>query len=158
MQKYFAVNSNSIIFVQYCTGNLVKAFIERANDGTYGVYVDLEDDTLNYGIHGNGASAKEAIDDFMSAYEAMKEFHRQKGKNFVEATFDFQYDMASFLQYFSSKFTLAGLQNITGVSQAQLSQYASGYRKPGAKTVKRIETSLHNFATEISLVHYNIRL
>jgi hypothetical protein len=79
--------------------NRIKAFIERGNDGTYGVYVDLEDDTLNYGIHGNGASAKEAIDDFMSAYAAMQEFHRQKGKYFVEAIFDFQYDMASFLQY-----------------------------------------------------------
>jgi hypothetical protein len=134
--------------------NRVKAFIERGNDGTYGVYVDLEDNTLNYGIHGNGASAKEAIDDFISAYAAMQEFHRQKGKHFVEATFEFQYDMASFLQYYSNKFTFAGLQNITGVSQAQLSQYVSGYRKPGAKTVKRIETSLHSFAKEISQVHF----
>ena len=32
----------------------VKAFIERGNDGSYGVYVDLEDNTLNYGIIGDG--------------------------------------------------------------------------------------------------------
>ena len=134
----------------------VKAFIERANDGMYSVYVDLEDNRLNYGIHGVGKSAKQAVDDFMSAYEAMKDLHNEKGKEFVEAVFDFQYDMASFLQYFSDKFTFAGLQNITGVSQAQLSQYASGYRKPGAKTVKKIEASLHNFAEEISQVHFTI--
>jgi len=27
--------------------NTVKAFIERGNDGTYGVYVDLEDNSFN---------------------------------------------------------------------------------------------------------------
>jgi len=135
---------------------LIKAFIERANDGTYSVYVDLENNHLNYGIHGTGVSANQAVDDFMSAYEAMKELHSEKGKEFVEAKFDFQYDMASFLQYYSNKFTFAGLQNITGVSQAQLSQYASGYRKPGVKTVKRIEASLHSFAKEISQVHFTV--
>lgn len=36
----------------------VKAFIERGNDGTYGVYIDLLDKTLNYGIHGDGKTAK----------------------------------------------------------------------------------------------------
>ena len=34
--------------------NKVKAFIERVADGTYSVYIDLEDDTLNYGIIGEG--------------------------------------------------------------------------------------------------------
>ena len=37
----------------------VKAFIERGNDGSYGVYVDLEDNTLNYGIIGDGKTIKE---------------------------------------------------------------------------------------------------
>ena len=132
----------------------VKAFIERGNDGIYSVYVDLENNPLNYGIHGIGNSAKEAVDDFMSAYETMKEFHHKKGKEFIETKFDFQYDVASFLQYYSNKFTFAGLQNITGINQTQLSQYANGYRKPGAKTVKKLETSLHNFAKEISQVHF----
>jgi len=58
----------------------VKAFIERGNDGCYSVYVDLQDKTLNYGIHGTGVTVKEAVNDFMSAYEAMKKFHLQKNK------------------------------------------------------------------------------
>ena len=132
----------------------VKAFIERGGGGNYSVYVDPENNPLNYGIHGTGKSAKGAIDDFISAYETMREFHHQKGKEFVEAEFDFQYDVASFLQYYSDRFTFAGLQNITGVNQTQLSQYVSGYRKPGPKTVKKIELSLHNFAKEIGQVHF----
>ena len=132
----------------------VKAFIERGKDGTYGVYVDLEDDTLNYGIHGTGNSAKDAVDDFMSSYEAMKEFYHQRNKFFVEANFIFQYDVASFLQYYSDKFTLVGLQNITGINQRQLGHYVNGHRKPGIKTVKKIEKSLHHFAKDLSQVQF----
>ena len=40
--------------------NKVKAFIERANDGSYSVYIDLDDKTLNYGIHGEGETVEEA--------------------------------------------------------------------------------------------------
>ena len=132
----------------------VKAFIERGNDGAYSVYVDLEDNTLNYGIHGNGNTTKEAIDDFISAYEAMKEFYAQKGKMFVEAKFKYVYDTASFLAYYSNVLSLAGLQRITGVNQGQLSHYVTGRRKPSQKTVQKIEKSLHNFANEISQVHF----
>ena len=132
----------------------VKAFIERGNDGNYSVYVDLEDKTLNYGIHGTGKTAKEAINDFMSAYETMKEFHHKKNKEFVEANFEFVYDVPSLLSYYSNIISLAGLHRLTGINQAQLSQYVIGYRKPGPKTVKKIETSLHIFAKELSQVQF----
>ncbi|MCL2417643.1 MAG: DNA-binding protein, partial [Bacteroidales bacterium] len=79
----------------------VKTFIERGNDGSYSVYVNLEDKTLNYGIHGTGKTAKEAVNDFISAYETMKEFHNIKGKEFVEANFNFVYDVPSLLSYYS---------------------------------------------------------
>jgi len=132
----------------------VKAFIERGNDGNYSVYVDLEDKTLNYGIHGTGTTAKEAVNDFISAYETMKEFHHKKDKEFVEANFEFVYDVPSLLSYYSNVLSLAGLHRLTGINQAQLSQYVSGYRKPGPKTVKKIETSLHTFAKELSQVQF----
>lgn len=76
--------------------NKVKAFIERGTDGTYGVYVDLNDETLNYGIHGDGATKQEAIDSFMTAYEDMKKIYEKDGNPFVEAKFSFHYDVVSF--------------------------------------------------------------
>ena len=48
--------------------NKVKAFIERANDGSYSVYIDLDDNTLNYGIHGEGETVEEALTDFKASY------------------------------------------------------------------------------------------
>ena len=71
---------------------IVKAFIEKGNDGTYGVYVDLNDCTLNYGIHGDGNTPEQAIEDFKAGYIEMKEVYKEEGINFVEAEFDFLYD------------------------------------------------------------------
>ncbi|MDR0824602.1 MAG: helix-turn-helix transcriptional regulator [Prevotella sp.] len=132
----------------------VKAFIERGNDGTYGVYVDLSDNTLNYGIIGDGKTARDAIDDFKNSYTEMKAFHAKENIPFVEAEFEFKYDVASFLSFFSNKFSLAGLQSITGINQKQLSHYVNGRKKPTAKTVEKIEKSIHEFANELSQVNF----
>ena len=132
----------------------IKAFIERSNDGNYSVYVDLENKALNYGIHGTGKTAKEAVNDFISAYETMKEFHHKKNKRFQEAHFEYVYDVPSLLSYYSNILSLAGLHRLTGINQAQLSQYAIGYRKPSPKTVKKIESSLQAFGKEISQVEF----
>lgn len=72
--------------------NSVKAFIERSVNGTYSIYVDLDDNTLNYGIHGTGDTVKEAMEDFEASYEGMKELHRSHGLRFVEASFDYYYE------------------------------------------------------------------
>jgi len=130
----------------------VKALIERGNDGSYGVYVDLEDKTLNYGIIGDGKTVKEAIDDFNNSYKEMHELYKSENKYFKETEFVFKYDTASFLAYYSNILSLAGLGRLTGIAQGQLSHYVTGRRKPSQKTVLKIEKSLHKFAEEISQV------
>ena len=130
----------------------VKAFIERGNDGSYGVYVDLEDNLLNYGIIGEGKTTKEAVDDFYNSYKEMKELYESENKHFEEAEFEFKYDTASFLAYYSNVLSLAGLGRLTGIAQGQLSHYVTGKRKPSPKTVQKIEKSLHEFAAEIAQV------
>lgn len=134
--------------------NTVKAFIEVGTDGAYSVYVDLEDTTLNYGIHGTGDTVKEAVDDFVSAYKAMKAFHQQQGKKFVEAEFEYHYDMASFLQFYATYFSLAGLSRMTGIHQGQLSHYVTGHRTPSRRTVEKIDNSVHHFAKKLSQVQF----
>jgi hypothetical protein len=130
----------------------IKTFIERGNDGSYGVYVDLEDNNLNYGIIGDGKTIKEAIDDFYNSYKEMKELYISENKHFEEAEFEFKYDTASFLAYYSNVLSLAGLGRLTGIAQGQLSHYVTGRRKPSPKTVRKIEKSLHEFAAEIAQV------
>jgi len=128
----------------------VKAFIEIGNDNTYSVYVDLDDNTLNYGIHGNGNTVREAVADFLSAYQAMKDFFAIKNEKFIETKFEFHYDVASFLSYYGNIITLAGLQRLTGINQGQLSHYVTRRKRPTPKTTQKIETALHKFGQELS--------
>jgi len=134
--------------------NRVKAFIEIGKDGTYSVYVDLDDNTLNYGIHGTGDTVKDAVEDFASAYEAMKDFYRQKGKVFVEASFEYHYDISSFLQYYSTYFSLTGLSRMTGIHQERLSHYVNGTRNPSKRTIQKIDTSIRDFAKNLNQVQF----
>ena len=134
--------------------NTVKAFIEIGKDATYSVYVDLEDNTLNYGIHGTGDTVKDAVEDFVSSYKAMKELYHNKGKEFVEAEFEYHYDMASFLQFYSTYFSLAGLSRMTGIHQGQLSHYVTGRRVPSRRTVEKIDSSIHRFSKQLSQVQF----
>ena len=132
----------------------VKVFIERGSDGTYGVYVDLKDTTLNYGIHGSGKTAKEALEDFKTSYTEMKAFYKEMDKKFVEAEFSYHYDTASFLSYYSNILSLAGLERLTGINQGQLSHYVNGHRKPSKKTEEKIEKKLHQFADDLRQVEF----
>lgn len=135
------------------TERKVTVLIERGTDGTFGAYI--ETNPLPYGIIGDGDTAKDAISDFMNSYDEMKAFYKETGKEFVEAEFDFKYDMTSFLSYYSDRLSLAGLERITGVNQGQLSHYMTGHRNPSKRTVEKIETSLHKFAEELMEVQFH---
>ncbi len=132
----------------------VQAFIERGADGTYSIYIDLDENQLTYGIIGDGKTVEEAVTDFKITYGDMKKLYAEKNKPFEEVNFQFVYDVASFLAYYSKVLSLAGLHRLTGINQGQLSHYVTGRRKPSVKTIEKIEHSLHQFASELSQVHF----
>ena len=128
----------------------IRVFIERAKDGIYSAYMP-DDNNLKFNAIGEGATAKEAQEDFLAVVDAFRVDFPEE----VEALeFDFSYDVASFLAYYSGKLTLAGLSRITGVAQGQLSHYINGRRNPSPHTVEKIDNALHAFASELSQVHF----
>jgi hypothetical protein len=127
----------------------VKVYIVRESDGTYSSYMD-DSANLPYGLVGEGATVAEAKAEWLQAYNDMKELFAQEGKEFVEANFTFVYDVPSLLLYYAGKVTYSGLSRLTGVSAAQLSQYANGYRYPSPKTTAKIQTALNAFGDELS--------
>jgi hypothetical protein len=127
----------------------VKVYIVRESDGTYSSYMDEKSD-LPYGLVGEGNTASEAMEQWNQAYNDMRELFAQEGKEFVEADFSFVYDVPSLLLYYAGKLTYAGLSRLTGVSAAQLSQYANGYRYPSPKTTSKIQAALNSFGNELS--------
>ena len=128
----------------------IRVIVERASDGTYSAYMP-DDNNLSFNAIGEGETAKDAHDDFLAVVDA---FRVDFPEEVAELQFVFSYDLASFLAYYSGKLTLAGLSRITGVAQGQLSHYITGHRNPSARTVEKINRSLHAFATELSQVHF----
>lgn len=132
----------------------VEVTIEKGNDNTYTAYISGEN-SLPFGILGDGNSVNDAIEDFKISFEEMKDYYAKVGKEFPKnVEFTFKYDLASFLSYYSKILSLAGLEKLTGVNQGQLSHYVTGRRRPSKKTVDKIERKLHNFAAEISQVEF----
>lgn len=129
----------------------VNAIVERASDGTYSIYMDADD--MGYLVTGTGKTVEEAKACFIGGYEDMKDLYKNEGTPFEEVEFKFVYDTASFLEYYTKAFSLAGLSRITGVAQGQLSHYVTGRKKPNRKTVEKIEKSVHDFAED--LLHVN---
>ena len=130
----------------------VKAYLTRETDGSYSIYTD--DDRINYGLIGEGKTAREAIDKWLNMYRSMKDFYAAQNTPFVEAEFTFAYDVPSLLSYYAGRLTYAGLARITGVSAAQLSQYAHGYRNPSKKTTEKIQTAINALGQELSRVQF----
>ena len=129
----------------------VKAFVAREKDGSYSIFVD-EKAPINYGLIGEGKTVREAIDEWNATYAAMKESYARDNMTFVEADFSFTYDVPSFLAYYGGLITFKGLSKLTGISAAQLSQYATGYRNPSPKTTAKIQEGLRAFASELSQI------
>lgn len=130
----------------------VQAIIERAADGNYSVYMDVDD--MSYLVTGTGKTAEEAINCFKGGYEDMKRYYAEEGKEFEEVEFDYQYDMASFLSYYSKVLSLAGLSRLTGINQGQLSHYLTGRRAPSRRTKEKVQKSIHAFAEDLGQVNF----
>lgn len=115
----------------------IKAIIERAKDGSYSIYMDVDVRDSSYLVTGTGKSLEDAKSDFFQGYEDMKSYYAEKGKSFEEVEFDFVVDVVSTLSYYASIFSLSGLSKITGIAKGQLSHYVTGLNKPNSKNEEK---------------------
>ena len=129
----------------------VKVFIEKSE---YGFSAYMDDTPLDYSCLGEGKTVDETIRDFHAAYDEMRAYYAKNGLAFEEVAYEFYYDTASFLNEYGKSFSLAGLETITGVSQAQLGHYLHGRRKPSRKTIARIQEGVERFAKGLAAVHF----
>ena len=65
------------------------AHIESNGNGWYSVYCEEE---FPFGFFGEGATIEEAIQDFISTFEAFRDNHYKQTGEYIEATFTFVLD------------------------------------------------------------------
>ena len=122
----------------------VTAIIERASDGGFATY--MLESFEKFAAHGFGNTAEEAKEDL---FVAIEEFREMLGDDVPQMNITFKYDITSFLAEYRDKFGLSGLQIITGLNRKRLQEYLSGERLPSPKTVRKIEQSVHDFASKL---------
>lgn len=133
----------------------LEVLIQKA-DNRYELVVNPElDYPIDFSLFGEGTTVKDAMEDFYISLEDMHELYTDENKDFpTNLKFVFKFDLASFLEFYAKKLGYSSLEKIVGVNQSQLSQYVQGYRNPSRATVRKIEKGLHEFANEISQVHF----
>ncbi len=127
------------------------AIIEKGTGGTYDVRTD-DTTPVDYMVLGQGDTVKEAIEDFNICYEDIKQLYLDQDREFIELEFDFKYDTASLLNYYSTVFSMPALERLTGINQKQLHHYAMGISRPREVTKNKIEKALHNLGKELVAV------
>ena len=126
----------------------VRAIIETGKNLDFDIYTDV--DSLGFMLLAQGDTIEAAKADLQKSKEEMKAAYAESGEMFDFDSLEFEYvfDTVSFLKY--SPFTLTGLSKATGINSKQLSHYVTGYRKPSAKTIQRIQTGVTKFAETFS--------
>lgn len=122
---------------------IVKIIIERSKDAYWAYAENFE------GVNGVGETVSEAKKSAMEGLELQKELGNIPNKNY---TLIFKFDTESLLSYYKGIFTKAALERITGISQAQMSHYATGLKKPRPAQAKKIESALHKLGSELMAV------
>ena len=75
-------------------------------------------------------------------------------KEFVTGKYKliFKFNAAALLNFYKGVFTNVAFERITGISQAQISHYATGIKKPRPLQIKKIQTALHQLGSELMAI------
>jgi hypothetical protein len=106
------------------------------------------DKDLGFGLHGDGKTARKAIEDFYAARDEMKDFYAEQGKEFPELEFEFILDIGAFFSYYPINVT--AFAEYVGMNASQLRQYACGLRTPTAKSIERIKKGIAQVTGDIA--------
>ena len=104
------------------------------------------------GIFAAGDTLEEAKADTYEAIRLIKKNlpeERCPDQIKVEFEIEWKFDVPSFLEYYSSFISLAGMEKLTGINQKQLSNYLNHRAVPRRKQADRIVTGIHKFAHEL---------
>lgn len=123
----------------------VTVIIEMSNDGSY---TAVPQHNYKIGFFGQGNTVDEAIIDLNNSLCEAKEIMPE----LPTMEWELKFDTASFLQFYSNRLSLAGLQTITGINRKQLSHYVTGHSRPSAATVQKIQAGINNFSQQLGRV------
>ena len=131
----------------------ITAIIELASDGGFNISYERPEG-LDFVLAAAGESVAAAKAEFFEMLEDYKREYEEEGKEWPSLHFSFRYDVASFLNFYSKVFSLAGIARLTGINQRQLSNYLNGHRNASPATTQKIAEAIHNLGRELHLLEF----
>lgn len=104
------------------------------------------------GIYAAGESIEAVKSNTLDAIELLKKnLPEERWPKQLKGEYEIEWklDVPSFLEYYSSFMSLAGMERVTGINQKQLSNYLNHRAMPRRKQSDRIMNGIHKFATEL---------
>ncbi|NDV57286.1 type II toxin-antitoxin system HicB family antitoxin [Bacteroides sp. 519] len=118
--------------------------IEKGKD-LYGAWADNLP-----GIYADGQTVKETKENILYAIELYKKHNKIIPEELAgNIEIEWKFDIQSLLQFYSTIFTNAALERMTGINQKQLWKYANGLSKPRDIQKRKIEDALHTLGNEL---------
>jgi len=102
------------------------------------------------GIYGVGNTLEEVKADIKAAIALFLEYN-EKAPDLLKGNPDIEliFDITGLIKYYCKYITLPAMEDLTGVNQKQLWQYANGYKVPRKETAEKIEKGLKHFARQL---------
>ena len=122
------------------------AVMEIGKDGFFSCY--MEDEFPDFGIIGSGETAQEAKEDFICAYEEIKEMLQEEGKEVPELEFEWRYDMKSFFNYFNF-LNISKVAERAGINPSLMRKYVAGLANPSENQYKKLNNAVKDFSREL---------
>ena len=130
----------------------LKAIIEKASDGGYGIYLP---DVAGY--TGLGDTEDEAKKDLREAINEVVSYCKEKGirDNIYggDIDFDYRYDLSGFFKRFEI-FNVSALAKAVGINSGLMRQYKAGKTHISYKRKQQIENGIHHLATDMLNVKF----
>ena len=123
----------------------IKVIVETGKD-LFSCFMVGEDSGFT-GLHGDGKSARKAIDDFYLCYEEEKQYFQEQGKEAPDLEFEFIFDIGAFFSYYLINVT--GFAEYAGMNASLLRQYACGLKSPSKNTIGKIRDAIDKYKKDI---------
>lgn len=123
----------------------IKVVVETGRD-IFSCFMTGGDD-VGFSLNGTGKTAKKAIEDFLSAYEEIKDFYNDSGKDFPDLDFEFVFDVGAFFSFYPLNIT--AFAEYAGINASLLRQYACGVRTPKEKNLEKIRQAIKKVSHDI---------
>ena len=132
----------------------IKAIIEKAGDGGYGIYAEEQ----GVPLFSSGLTEKEAKDEFESMVHEQAEYMKEQQGKYPQwyskdVQIDYRYDMSAFFQAFPF-INVSVFAKSLNINPSLMRKYKNGIAKAGDKQKDLIQHKFDDIVSHLSTVRF----